>query len=114
MSYQNGTWSGHDLTHHFHDDRASISYSSTNGGMQQNRPLQLIAAPTVPQQPLQPPPPQVREPSGSPVSSSRLPIRPDMSDRPITEQANWPHFKLWQSIQTPLTLCIQWSNTGLP
>ena len=25
MTYQNGTWSGNDLTHHFHDDRASIS-----------------------------------------------------------------------------------------
>ena len=37
MSYQNGTWSGHDSTHHFHDDRASISYSSTNGGVQRNK-----------------------------------------------------------------------------
>ena len=25
MTYQNGTWTGHDLTHHFHDVRASIS-----------------------------------------------------------------------------------------
>ena len=66
MSYQNGTWSGHDLTHHFHDGRASISYSSTNGGLQQNCPLQLFAAPTLPQQPLESPPPQAGEPVGSP------------------------------------------------
>ena len=51
MSYQNGTWSGHDLTHHFHDDCASISYSPANGGTQQNRPLQLFAAPSLPRAP---------------------------------------------------------------
>ena len=50
LSYQNGTWSGHDLTHHFHDDSESILNNSTNEGMQQNRPLQLIATPTMPQQ----------------------------------------------------------------
>ena len=84
MRYQNGTWSGHNLTHHFNDDRASISHSSTNGGLPQNRPPRKFAALTLPQQPL---PPQAGLPAGSSASSSHLPIPPDMSGRPITEQA---------------------------
>ena len=55
--------------------------------MQQNRPLQLFAAPTLPQQTQPPAPPQAREPAGSPASPSHIPIPADMSSRPITEQA---------------------------
>ena len=62
MTYQNGNWSGHDFTHHLHDDRASTSYSSTSGGVQQNRPRQLFAAPAPPQQTPQPTLPQAKEP----------------------------------------------------
>ena len=82
MSYQNGSslklweaWSEHGLTHHFHDDRASISYSSTNGGMQHNRPLQLFATPTMPQQL---PQSQLPQAAGSSASSSRVPTPPDV------------------------------------
>ena len=55
--------------------------------MQQNRPLQLFAAPTLPQQTQPPAPPQAREPAGSPASPSHIPMPADMSSRPITEQA---------------------------
>ena len=50
MMYRNGTWSGHDMTHHFHDARDSLSYSSVSGGVQQKRPLQRFAAPPPPRQ----------------------------------------------------------------
>ena len=45
MTFQDGVWSGHDLTHHFTDDRAAISYSSANGGVHQTRSMQLPSCP---------------------------------------------------------------------
>ena len=41
MTFQNGTRSDHDLTHHSHDDGASILYGSASGVEQQKRPLRL-------------------------------------------------------------------------
>ena len=71
-TFKNGALSGHDLTHHFHDDRASISYSSASRSVQQSRPLQLFAAPPPPQQTLQHAPPQVREHAGSQAPPQRI------------------------------------------
>ena len=45
MTYQDGVWHGHDLTHHFTDDRAAISYSPANGGVHQTRSLQIPSCP---------------------------------------------------------------------
>ena len=81
--------------------------------MQQNRPLQLFAAPTLPQQSLQPQPPHAGEPARSPDSSSRLPIPPDMSGRPITEQTISAALQAMAPSQTILTSCVQWNSTGL-
>ena len=41
MTFQDGVWSGHDLTHHFTDDCAAISYSPANGGVHQTRSMQM-------------------------------------------------------------------------
>ena len=41
MTFQEGVWSGHDLTHHVTDDRAAISYSLANGGVHQTRSMQV-------------------------------------------------------------------------
>ena len=89
MTFQNVTWSGHDLTHHFHDDRASISYNPSSGGMHQKQSLQIPADPPLPP-PLPVPTslPTVR--AGEPPSSlSRQPppAPPDLSNRPIAEHA---------------------------
>ena len=69
MTFQNGVLSGHDLTHHFNDDRASISYSSASGGVPQNRLLQVRACPHPPPPPVTTSQPAVRagEPPGSQV-----------------------------------------------
>ena len=89
MTFQNGIWFGHDVTHHFNDDPVSISYSSTRKDVPQNRPLQLHATPPqVPPQPAMPAiQPQVREPAGSPEHPPRLPTPPDMATCPLSEQA---------------------------
>ena len=57
MTFQDGVWSGHDLTHHFTDDRAAISYNSANGGVHQTRTMQVPSCP-----PLPPPPPPTSKP----------------------------------------------------
>ena len=44
MTFQDGVWSGHDLTHHFTDDRAAISYSPANGGVHQTSSMQMPPA----------------------------------------------------------------------
>ena len=41
MTFHEGVWFGHDLTHHFTDDRAAISYSLPSGGVHQTRSLQI-------------------------------------------------------------------------
>ena len=37
MMFQNGVWSGHDLTHYFIDGRSSISFSRTNRGVEKDQ-----------------------------------------------------------------------------
>ena len=87
MTYQNGRWTGHDQTHHFHDDRALISHSSSSGGVQQSRPLQHFAAPHSSQQSLKPAQTHTRKPAGSPAPPQRVPTPPEVSNCPLTEQA---------------------------
>ena len=90
MTFQDGVWSGHDLTHHFTDDRAATSYTSANGGVHQTRTMQVPSCPPPPP----PPPPtsnpeqniRAREPPGSPVPPP-APIPPNLVGRPIAEQA---------------------------
>ena len=91
MTFQNGTSSGHDLTHHFHDDRTSISYSSANGGLQQNHPLQLFA--NSPPPATQPTTSILHQKAGEPaVSQAHLPLPTlsEMTNRPKSEQAIMP------------------------
>ena len=57
MTFQDGVWSGHDLTHHLTDDRAAISYTSANGGVHQTRTIQVSSCPPPP-----PPPPPTSKP----------------------------------------------------
>ena len=87
MTFQEGVWFGHDLTHHFTDDRAAISYSLPSGGVHQTRSLQIPSCP--------PPPPPVPasqsaaragEPPGS-QARPPAPAPPDMTNRPLAEQA---------------------------
>ena len=91
MTFQDGVWCGHDLTHHFMDDRAAISYSPANGGVHQTKSLQIPSCPPPP-----PPPPPVTTPqpavrAGEPPGSqarSVVPLPPtDLTNRPIAEQA---------------------------
>ena len=88
MTFQNGVLSGHDLTHHFTDDRASISYSSANGGVHQTRSLQVPPCSPPPPPPMSMPQPAVRagEPSGSQARPTAL-VLPNLTNRPIAEQA---------------------------
>ena len=87
MTFHEGVWFGHDLTHHFTDDRAAISYSLPSGGVHQTRSLQIPSCP--------PPPPPVPasqsaaragEPPGS-QARPPAPAPPDMTNRPLAEQA---------------------------
>ena len=89
-TFQDGVWSGHDLTHHFTDDRAAISYSFANGVVHQTRSMQVPSCPPPP-----PPPPQssmpqsdarAREPAGSSARPA-APVPPNLANRPIAEQA---------------------------
>ena len=41
MMFRNGVWSGHDLAHHFTEDRSSISFSPTNRGVEQDQPSRV-------------------------------------------------------------------------
>ena len=74
MTFQHDTWSGHDVTHHFHDDHVSISYCSASGGVQQNGSLQFFATPPLTQPTLPTTQPQAREPAGSQASSQCIPL----------------------------------------
>ena len=67
MTFQDGVWSGHDLIHHFTDDRAAIFYSSANGGVHQTRSMQVPSCPPPPPPPTSVPLPAARagEPRGS-------------------------------------------------
>ena len=87
MTFHEGVWFGHDLTHHFTDDRAAISNSLPSGGVHQTRSLQIPSCP--------PPPPPVPasqsaaragEPPGS-QARPPAPAPPDMTNRPLAEQA---------------------------
>ena len=71
MTYQDGVWHGHDLTHHFTDDRAAISYSLANGGVHQTRPLQIPSCPPPP-----PPPPPVPTPQAVVRARTPAPMVP--------------------------------------
>ena len=90
MTFQNGTWFVHDLTHHFHDDAASLSYSSASAGVQRSRPLQLFAAPPPSQQTHPITHSKARLPAGSPALCQLTHTPPDMSNRPLSEQAILP------------------------
>ena len=87
MTFQDGVWSGHDLTHHFTDDRAAISYSPANGGVHQTISMQMPPCP--------PPPPPIPVPQSAvragepPGSQARqpAPAPPNMMNRPLAEQA---------------------------
>ena len=89
MTFRNGTWSGHDLTYHFHNYRASIYHSPANGGVHLNRSLQVPVSPPPP-----PPPPvavqqftaRAGEPPGS-QARQPAPALPDMADRLVAGQA---------------------------
>ena len=89
MTFQDGVWSGHDLTHHFTDDRAAISYSLAKGGVHQTRSMQVPSCPPPP--PL--PPITVPQPAARaaehPGSQTRPPASapPNMTNRPLAEQA---------------------------
>ena len=113
MTYQSGTWSGHDLTHHFHDHRASISYSSASRGVRQNRPRQLFAATAPPQQTLPTALAQARESASSPASSPRIPTPPDMSNCPITEQARMSALQAMAANLDYSDFMRIWNNNGL-
>ena len=87
MTFQEGVWFGHDLTHHFTDDRAAISYSLPSGGVHQTSSLQIPSCPP-------PPPPvpasQSAARAGEPPGSQARPLAPappDMTNRPLAEQA---------------------------
>ena len=89
MTFQNGMWSGDDLTHHFHDDKASISYNLSSGGIHQNQSLQIPA-----DAPLPPPPPvltslptaRAGEPPGS-LTRQPPSAPPDLTNRPLADHA---------------------------
>ena len=82
MTYQNGVWSGHDLTHHFTDDRSSISYSPSNRGVEQNQSLRLHTLNSMP--PTTPLQSRAAEPTGS---RTQVPPLPSTQNRPVSEQA---------------------------
>ena len=85
MIFQDGVWSGHDLTHHFTDDRAAISYSPANGGVHQTSSMQM--PPCAPPPPIPVPRSAVRagEPPGS-QARQPAPAPPNMTNRPLAEQ----------------------------
>ena len=112
-TYQNGTWSGHDLTHHFHDDRAPISYSSVSRGVQQNRHLQLFAAPPLPQQTLQPAHLRAREPAGSPAPPQPHQLLLTCPIALLQKRRSYLQFKPWQLTLTIPTSCALWNSTVL-
>ena len=88
MTFQDGVWSGHDLTHHFTDDRAAISYSLANGGVHQTRSMQVPSCPPPPPPPTSVPQPAAR--AGEPPGSQARPPAPapsSMTNRPLAEQA---------------------------
>ena len=82
MTFQDGVWHGHDLTHHFTDDRAAISYSPANGGVHQTRSLQIPSCPPPP-----PPPPPVSMPQTVVRARTSAPAVPNLSNQPMAEQA---------------------------
>ena len=82
MTYQDGVWHGHDLTHHFTDDRAAISYSPANGGVHQTRPLQIPSCPPPP-----PPPPPAPTPQAVVRARTPAPIVPGLPNQSMAEQA---------------------------
>ena len=82
MTFQDGVWHGHDLTHHFTDDRAAISYSPANGGVRQARSLQIPSCPPPP-----PPPPPASMPQPVVRARTSAPTVPNLSNQPMAEQA---------------------------
>ena len=82
MTYQDGVWHGHDLTHHFTDDRAAISYSPANGGVHQTRSLQIPSCPPPP-----PPPPPASTPQTVVRARTSAPTVPNLPNQPMAEQA---------------------------
>ena len=82
MTYQDGVWHGHDLTHHFTDDRAAISYSPANGGVHQTRSLQIPSCPPPP-----PPPPPASTPQAVVRARTPAPIMPNLPNQSMAEQA---------------------------
>ena len=97
MTYQNGTWSCHVLTHHFHDDRASISYSSASRGVQQNDPYNSSLL-------------FLHRPRNQHLlkACQLLLICPIA----LLRSRECPHYKPWQLTLTILTSCAPWSSTG--
>ena len=48
LFFGNGVWSGYDLTHHFYDDRSSLSYGPPHNRKEQGQSLQLPSNPLPP------------------------------------------------------------------
>ena len=89
MTFQDGVWSGHDLTHHFTDDRAAFSYSPANGGVHQTSSMQMPPCSTPPPPPPIPMPQSAVRAGEPPCSQARppAPAPPNMTNRPLAEQA---------------------------